>query len=402
MEKTLFPSRSGTFLPIANFLSALGGGTVLGQLIGFLKNTPYLKGDSLLAYLLGSTVALIILKVSTKKQRLSHFKKYSFISVATSTLMIFLIISYQDVINKGHSIAYLFFLILVFRFSFWFLARIIRIDIAAGSGAGLGWTEFAYSIGIILGLIIWPSWLTLVQILLIDIVALIFAGVLDNLSFKTLIISNTETDSQTSNSIPKNIFIGFAGFMVCTTIATQIVEFGFVSFSADFFEEGKKFGTNIVATAYFGAALGAWIVGKINPVYDSTTQHLGTGKIHVFKQSFPLIYICLISFLFLMLFFLVPFSQIKFSKELALISLVISTLFYELVFLVLLNKLGEIAKKYGDVGSTGSIYAYLGAIGSFFMLIFANLLKGSLMFVGTSFIFFTIAYLFLVINLRNK
>lgn len=64
-----FPSNT---LAIANFLASFGGGVILGKMMGLLSNVPYLKGDSLLAYLFGSTLGIVVLKISGKNKTIKN------------------------------------------------------------------------------------------------------------------------------------------------------------------------------------------------------------------------------------------------------------------------------------------------------------------------------------------
>jgi len=381
---------------IANFLSALGGGALLSQLMGLLKDVPMLKGDSLLAYLLGTTVGLIVMKSVKQNQLLNYFTKFSLASAIASIFLAILLKTNFYLVTTNTYFAFFFFGVLVIRFTFWFLARIIRMDIVAGDVKQLAWTEFAYSAGIILGLLIWPSWLNVFQILMIDIAAQTLAAVLDIIFVKTSENSATASEEAANQKMPKHIFIMFAGFIVCITIATQIVEFGFAALSPDLFNNGKKFGTYIVAVGYIGAAVGAWILAKLTPMYHTEKLYLGVGIVSISKYQIPLIFLCAISFLFLMTAFWVPFANVQSAQFISLSLLLLATLFYELVVLVLLNKLGEIAKKHNDVGSVGSIYAYMGAIGSLCMLVFVQTLSTHVGFIITSLLFFIAAYLFLL------
>lgn len=368
---------------------------ILAKAMGLLTNTPYLKGDSLLAYLLGTTLGLFILKAFGKDKLLNRFTKYSLLSGATSGVLLILIFFYQDSIIGGSYWSFLFFLTLILRFGFWFLARIARVDIAAGVNSNLAWTESSYCLGVILGLLIWPSWLTIIQLLCIDILAQLISAFLDNYSFKLLKDFLKNSHIEKVGKIPSHIFIGFAGFVVCLTIATQIIEFGFATFSVEFFQNGKIFAANLVAAGYIGAALAGWFLGKVNLTYHEADKFLGAGSIVSKKYKFPVIYGCLASFGLLVAAFMIAFSSWRFSKEISLVMFTLSTLIYECVVLVLLDKLGQIAKKIGDVGSVATVYAYLGSIGSLFMFIFVHTLTGTYTFIFASIIFFIFGYLFL-------
>lgn len=372
---------------------------ILGEGMGLLNNTQYLKGDTLLAYLLGTTFGLFIMKGFGKNTLLERFPKHSAISAATSLALLILLLNAHDSIINGSMISYLFFFVLVFRFCFWFLARIVRVDIAAGIGRNLAWTEFSYYVGVIVGLLLWQSgWMSIsiIQLLCVDIVSQILAAFLDNYSFQRLKAFMERSAMVISKSkVPLGIFVGIASFVVCLTVATQIVEFGFAIFSIEFFKNGKSFAANIVAAGYIGAAIGAWLLGKINLDYDEQKTFLGTGAVTVSSYSVPIFYACVECFVLLCLAFMIPFSSLKFSRIISLVLFAASALVYDVIVLVILDKLGRAAKSVGDVGSVADVYAYMGAIGTFCMFAFVHVLQDKYSFVIASAVFFVVAYLFL-------
>lgn len=376
---------------------------LLGKLMGLLTNVTFLRGDSLLAYLLGSTLGLLIMKTSGKAKLLQRFTKYSALAGFTSILLAGAIYFCYDSVLKGGYFSFLFFAVLVFRFAFWFLARITRVDIASGVGRNLAWTEFSYYLGAIVGLIAWPSWISVLQLLVIDVGVQIVATLLDNYSFKELNINSSNNHSQASSpKLSTNIFIGYCGFVVCLTVATQIVEFGFATFSVDFFDHGGKFGSWIIAAGYIGAAIGAWYLGKVPIDYKSDKKLFGLGSVIFPKFSIPIFWFCLMCFTCMSLAFITAFVPTLTFLILSLTMFAMASLIYDMLVLVLLDDLGKAAKKVGDVGAIADVYAYMGAIGSLCMFAFVHLLQQKYAFIIASFLFFTIGYILFSLNTSNR
>jgi peptidoglycan/LPS O-acetylase OafA/YrhL len=71
-------------ITLANFLAAFGGGTILGKAVGVFKHEPLLKGDSLLALLLGGAL-VVILNPQVSGRRIAQY--FGFIAAGCSGLL---------------------------------------------------------------------------------------------------------------------------------------------------------------------------------------------------------------------------------------------------------------------------------------------------------------------------
>ncbi len=172
----------------ANFLASIGGGKVLSAGEG-VSGLGVLGSGSLLALLIGSALGLGLLITARRFLLQWALVGLSFATVFSSLILIVLL--WRDnlaqhgvstVWNGGNhplsqSEAWLFFLVLVLRCGLWFAGRSLRSD-RAGSlrPSWLAFTEMAYFLGFIVGLLIGPISLAgrgnVISTLLLDVLLL--------------------------------------------------------------------------------------------------------------------------------------------------------------------------------------------------------------------------------------
>jgi hypothetical protein len=125
-------------LGAANFFAALGGGTVLGKAIGVLRDEPLLKGDSLVAMVGGTALGFLVLR-EVKKWKGRHRAAIFALATGLLSLVLWALLrrasSDTDLPEPESSqltglFAWLFFLVLTFRWACWYVGRSLRAETA--------------------------------------------------------------------------------------------------------------------------------------------------------------------------------------------------------------------------------------------------------------------------------
>ena len=184
------PSWQPDLLIGANMLAAIGGGRVLSAGTG-ITGLAVLGSGSILALLTGNALGLG-LQIALRRFSSSRALAWLSISTVLSSLSLLAIVwiaasplanaGSATVWNGGRSTlsqpaAWLFFLGLIARCALWFTGRSLRSGLAASlRSSWLAFTEAAYFLGFIIGLLIGPVFLpdigSVVSALLLDILLL--------------------------------------------------------------------------------------------------------------------------------------------------------------------------------------------------------------------------------------
>ncbi len=249
-------------LAIANFLAALGGGTILGKGIGII-NSPYIHGSAILSFFVGSVLGLVFLQSIPKNWAKIVGYSFSALCGISSLILLFIFNSYA-VDGKITDIAGLmFFVLLCVRFGFWFYSRVLRASAAAGLQQRIAWVEFGYYTGMIAGLIAWKVInidIAMSAALIIDVILQFCAGSLDivaNIKANQKTVSNPIEEAQKpTREIKSNQDEKIWGWklsisVVLLTIGIQATVFNLTHYVSAYFS------SFILAFFYLGVSLAA-------------------------------------------------------------------------------------------------------------------------------------------------
>jgi len=359
---------------LANFLSAFGGGMILGKGAGVI-NIHSLQNGSIMAFFIGAALGLAFIQKTPNKLYGTLTGCFSMCCAFTS-LILFYIFEAYSVNNKISTTPGLFFFILLsIRFGFWFYARALRASNTAGQQQRIAWVELGYYLGMIFGLIIWKFLninFGIATALLIDAALQFSAGCLDLNARKTshnFQHNNVNTaqiyHEQKYESIWKwKLIIA----VVLLTIGSQVVIFSLT-------DESNSFSAYILASFYFGASIAAFFCKKFkvqltwNPV---TNQKIGYATIKVdingIKKEISAIVLGIISICFVMM------SVILTKNTLLLIFVFLAAFFYEIFALGILDRIGIEEKMFQHQGIVIRAYGMMSicAALSLCLLSFAN------------------------------
>lgn len=168
-------------LSFANFISAFGGGMILGQGANLIDE-PYLKGGTVLAFLFGTVLGLLFLQLVTKKISNFFLPFFSIFSALISFILIIFFNHYAHFEKLVGIPAFVFFFLLSSRFAFWFYSRAQRASYLTSHQQSVVGVEIGYYGGIIAGLVIWSLpklHLAFTHSLIIDACLQICAGLID-------------------------------------------------------------------------------------------------------------------------------------------------------------------------------------------------------------------------------
>jgi hypothetical protein len=260
-------------LAIANLLAAFSGGSVLTLAISC---QAVQEEVALIAVMMGSVIGLVLVillnSIKTKWVRTSR-KAGGLLSFGGALVSLILVISYSIHINHPvqndrwdwdiHAVH----LLLCLLFSLLFVPRVLRSDTIAGDKQKIGWVEFCYSIGMVLGLASWmmlskPNKDDFRRVLYFNIGFQILAGLIDFYSSRLSQASITNTPSlikKDKNHLPLNwdIYIKVTIAAIALAVGIQVVAFVFSG------SLGDPIHIICLAAFYFGAAVAGLLYSSI-------------------------------------------------------------------------------------------------------------------------------------------
>lgn len=335
---------------LSNLIASFGGGTILGKGIKVIDN-HYLQEGSLLAFFVGIVIGLIFLKMIPKNITHYFLRSFSFVAAFISILLIFVFSHYQHHEKLIGASGVVFFLLLSIRFGLWFFSRALRASYVAAQKQSLAWVELGYYLGMILGLIFW-QWIdiTLIIALLIDSVLQCIAAFFDLYTFK-LSVQSTYEGIDNYHNINRVPLPGkyhnpwkLTASIVFLTIAVQAVILSRTPHFSDYFS------ADVVATFYLGAAVAAMFSKKLTLKLawneaNHAIIYLDNHKkydIHFIYLNILIIFSVIIS---------ICYQQMLLQQDLLyLLSVFISAFIYEILALVILDRIGleeKVSKKQG-------------------------------------------------------
>lgn len=255
---------------ISNFMAALGGGMILGKGMNAI-NIPQLQGGSLLAFFVGTIWGLGLLQLLPKKLSNIFAPWFSMCGGLVSLILFSCFMLYSVNQKVSSDIGIIFFLLLSIRFGFWFYSRVLRASSAAGQKQRIAWVEFGYYSGIILGLVLWIFLgikLGLAAALILDSFLQIAAGVIDLYVHRRQSSNNNKNNPIEKNTlaeISRNILRDkkiwgwrLASAVMLLTVAIQVIIFNLAHQVSDIFSP------YILAIFYFGAAVSTIFYKRLN------------------------------------------------------------------------------------------------------------------------------------------
>lgn len=347
--------RSIILLAIANLLSALGGGSVLGKAKDIIQVDGRPVG-SIIAFFIGTTFGLVLIGWIQKYLSERAPKWISLLGAICTALLIFVYSSYP---TTELFVATLVLLILCFRFCFWFLARIYRANLASAQPKLLPLFEGSYVSGSILGLILFAytfRGLSLIDILWIDFVTQMLSFFIDftRLSQEKTSVSEKQTRSPSTKSLRPYILV-----FCLISIGTQVSLFQISKFSSA--------GVLLIVAFYIGMVL-ASIVSSIRDVRFYFSSRL-TPLIEISKIG-SISYVSILFTLALLFFLFFKVSSKESWVGLSFLVSVALSFIYELLALALAQKIAEEAKQISYKNAIAKTYAIMAltaaiAIGGF-------------------------------------
>lgn len=379
------------FFSFANLIAAFGGGLILGKGIGVL-NSPYLQGDSILAFFIGTIIGLVFLQVIPKKWSTAFAKYFSVSCGITSLILFYLYESYAQNGQLSGSIALVFFLLLSVRFGFWFFSRVMRASAAVSSQHSVAWAELGYYSGMVLGLIIWKFLninLELGAALIVDACLQCVAGILD---FKSHVVNENSANKSTEL---KETYLGnrsqrrnllqwcwkLSTAVVALTIAVQVTLFSASHFTS------QSVSSWIIATFYAGVAAGAFFCSTfklyIHWENDTCMAYVSSKT----KQRVKLAYLLLIPL------FSVAYVVNSYTTSIyqTCVFVFIAAFVYEVISIVLLDRIGLEEKLLNSSGMIMKTYGLLSigaAIGFWVLGFLGNFAQNAMLIVLFCFLFF--------------
>lgn len=268
-------------LSIANLLAAFGGGAVLQRAIAEVTEmSAFTKkhDEAVIAFLIGTVIGLILIVllevVKSKWRRISR-KAGGFLCFGGALISLMLIPIYVQHLGEHkrdpnhvldwHFIA--FYILLSILFSLLFVPRILRSDIAAGDRQKIGWVEFCYSAGMVIGILVWTGitkWrgsIDFVWVLGINAGFQILAGLMDIYSGH---LTPLPAEANGSTGKRKVILPLNRGLYTMVTVAVVALTIGVQAVSIEFRHALGPFpGIILFASFYFGAGVASLMFGMI-------------------------------------------------------------------------------------------------------------------------------------------
>ncbi|HEX8174367.1 MAG TPA: hypothetical protein VF543_04525 [Pyrinomonadaceae bacterium] len=403
-------------LAVANLLAAFGGGSVLqralAEVSGERGSFPERFDEPLVALMIGTAIGLLLI-VLMKKVRVKWLPKSrkvgSYFSFAGGLFSIALAVVFN--LHKGHpqdkvdGHYYLFYALLSILFSLLFIPRVLRSDIAAGDKQKIGWVEFCYSTGMVLGLLAWTSLVDeraqpeFEMVLYYNVGFQVLAGILDftssHLTFADVARPSSSSNIQRPLAFNWDLYIKVTIAVIALTISIQVVTIEFRSAFKGLWQPNI-----ILATFYFGAAIAALMFSmvktKVELPHSSPKAVSGILAVDIFNKTrrIPFILLSLLTALPLLLVITLNWNrcpaqlpcslkdtQDKLMFAVFVLFITLSAFLFEWIVLALFNFIGLKAKEKNREGLVAITFGSMGigaAISIFCLKVAQGVLTNSL------------------------
>ena len=379
-------------------LAAIGGGRVLSAGTG-ITGLAMLGSGSILALLAGNALGLG-LQISVRRFPSSRAVVWlSFVAVFSPLLL--LAIVWLDAASLAHargatvwngssnilspSTAWLFFVGLIVRCALWFAGRALRSDIAASlRPSWLAFTEAAYFLGFIIGLLIGPVSLAgsggIIGALLLDVVLLSLVAGGDLFRHRSWTIALQAPLQQKSRENTTHIppsFWRFTAAFCAATVACQVVVFHCADVLAQTRRSAFPAWSNLtIASFYLGIACSATWCAWARPALEMGAHHWPQLVLWPATRAMRislLLLVTLVSALTLVgLFGMVPLAETGAMQPtidlLALAAVSIGAGLFETLVLAMLGRIrsggsGAVALAFGVAATTAAVTLFLMLLG---------------------------------------
>lgn len=348
---------------LSNLIAAFGGGAILGKGVGVI-DLPLLHGDSILAFFIGTLLGLVFLQGIPEKFSKPIAKFFSINCGLTSLILFYIYQIHSSESKLEGKAAIIFFILLCIRFAFWFYSRVMRASEASGHQQSIAWVELGYYLGMGLGLILWKLIginVGLGAALLIDACLQFFAGILDYRSnvFPKPIIQKQKQSTPINPPTTHNTLWCWklASAVIFFTIGIQIVIFN----SSHYVLETLS--ANMIGIFYFGVATAAFICNHYK-IYIAWDAHNKFAYIHLKNSNirFSLTWFSLISALAVIATaYYATLNDDSVLNDLFVYFFVFTAaFFYEVISLVILDRLGYEEKMIHSSGMIMRTYGLMG------------------------------------------
>jgi hypothetical protein len=357
-------------LAAANLCAALGSGKLLSDIMSFAAD-----GDEqrLSAFLVGTIIGLSILVAVPARLKSALRVWLSLGAAGCSALLLGIFVSFQQGGRLEGISKHCFFVLLCMRFGFWFVPRVLRSNLAAGYHQKISYVEMAYYGGVCAGLIMWGQFGLkggVLSALALDIILQICAAALDGLSLRSAAPAAPGAALATALPARKSdwvLFGSLTAILASSTVGTQIVIF---LLSHSFEDRHSEFLADVtIATFYAGAAAAAilcayWkpslaIQGRVGTTWERTMSICFSGS--SWERSVSFASTAITGSVMVLVTLVVGFANHQ-SAATVLPLVVISTVLYEIMFLVMLDRLGEERDRSGRPWLVSTAFGLVGSV----------------------------------------
>lgn len=260
---------------IANFITAFGGGAVLGNGINVIT-LPFIQLDSLVALFWGLAFGLAILFGGLKdKGRKADIWITILGSLSSAGLFVLYEMGKDPAGKMAGTLGVIFFLLLCLRFALWFLSRVLRSDrLSASSARAVPLIEGLFHSGTFISLALLSTkllpWEGLAGVLILDCLTQGVAGLLDKVGLKSVKEFAGEQVVEGKSPSPiiretgdkSKFWLGVAIFCLAT-VWCQVIMFHAAHLLPDF-------GKGILSVAYLSVAVSGLLGAKVGIKWKDT------------------------------------------------------------------------------------------------------------------------------------
>ena len=377
-------------LVAGNFLAAFGGGGLLAKGLSRLSGVPGFNADSVLAFLIGSAISLVVIL---------GFRKWiskagAWVSLAGAILAAMLAFYFVDILSSDLVSAWSVFALLCFTFSCIFVPRTFRSDLAAQSSSQLPWVELAYGSGYLVSLLFWRQFpdASLKISLMVCSASLALCAIFD---FSVSRTSGDErpTSPQSSKETKSDVALGTdriasLGFGILTiSVLTIAVQIGIQRLCTIFSD-------SMPLIAFHTGALVAPVIAILGRIHNSSLKGgISKATISVFGRTFLRLRLGHLTMIVLggMILSLWGSQELGASSPIILGALILFSLLYELAALLVFEGISNLAVTRGGVAIAFGVMGVTATIAYALFLSFNIGISGLILLVGAFLVFFLAA-----------
>ncbi|MFK8139415.1 MAG: hypothetical protein AB8E15_13730 [Bdellovibrionales bacterium] len=339
-------------LAISNFISAFGGGSILGKASGILSIFGISVG-SIFAFFVGTILGLFLLDLIQKKFSESAPKWMSLLGGICSLILIAI---FQLDQFDSNVISIFFLMVLCLRFCFWFLARIYRSNMASSNKNLLPIFEGSYVLGTICGILVFSfagSGLSLLTILIVDLITQLISFLFD----KKILIQEKLAKKNIKVSANKKMVLLISIFCLIS-IACQVSLFQISKLVPS--------GYLLIVVFYIGMFAATIISLKKTPTLNFSNSSVSL----LISKSTQLPTVLVIGILILLCLLLVALlQQTSMLIFTLLLSFLLSTV-YEILALGIVSEISKVASESSYPNGIAKSYSIMAISAAFAIFIF--------------------------------